>query len=100
MDKTEVKEKMHVEDFGLLIFFDKYGYRKQVHGKVKYVSDHGTIFFKDTERYEFQIAPESIVSFELKEMLPEPKEYKGKPITYDGGRFFYTGTKKDIDLKR
>ena len=100
MDKNEIKEKMHAEDFGKLVYVNKLGRKVHCHGKVKHISSKGSVLFYDTDSIEYHVRADKIISFELKEMLPEPKEYKGKPITYDGGRFLYTETRKEIDLKR
>jgi len=100
MDKSEVKERLHEGAFGLLVFQDRFGYKKHVHGKVKYLDGDGTVCFKDTDRRKYLVTPENIVSFDDKEMLPAPTENKGRPIIWDGGRFIYKDSGIEVNIQR
>ena len=100
MDKNEIKEKMHAEDFGKLVYVNKLGRKVHCHGKVKHISSKGSVLFYDTDSIEYHIRADKIVSFELKEMFPEVKEYRGSPVVWDGGRLLSTRSNREIDLKR
>lgn len=99
MTNIEVQTLLKVGDYGLLKF-DKTSQRKQLHGKIKYIDSNGTIVFKDNDSNLFLIAPESITSFEAKEMLPKPTEFKGEPIYWKGGRYYYTTSNKECEISR
>lgn len=99
MTSVEVQTLLKVGDYGLLNF-KKTSLRKQLHGKIKYIDTNGTIVFKDNDSYLFLIAPKSIISFKAKEMLPKPTEFKGEPIHWKGGRYYFTATNKECDLTR
>jgi len=100
MDKNEIKEKMHVDDFGKLVYVNKLGRKVHCHGKVKHISSKGSVLFYDTDSIEYHVRADKIVSFELKEMLPEVKEYRGSPVVWDGGRLLSTRSNREVDLKR
>ena len=100
MDKNEIKEKMHAEDFGKLIYVNKLGRKVHCHGKVKHISSKGSVLFYDTDSIEYHVHADKIVSFELKEMFPEVKEYRGSPVVWDGGRLLSIRSNREIDLKR
>ena len=100
MDKNEIKEKMHAEDFGKLVYVNKLGRKVHCHGKVKHISSKGSVLFYDTDSIEYHVHADKIVSFELKEMFPEVKEYRGNPVVWDGGRLLSTRSNREVDLKR
>uniref|UniRef100_A0A6H2A6F6 Uncharacterized protein n=1 Tax=viral metagenome TaxID=1070528 RepID=A0A6H2A6F6_9ZZZZ len=100
MDKNEIKEKMHAEDFGKLVYVNKLGRKVHCHGKVKHISSKGSVLFYDTDSIEYHVHADKIVSFELKEMFPEVKEYRGSPVVWDGGRLLSTRSNREVDLKR
>lgn len=99
MTNQEIQDNFKVGDYGFLKF-DKPKLRKQLHGKIKYIDSCGAIVFKDNDSKLFLVLPEHIVSFELKEMLERPTEHKGKPIYYNGGRFYYKDSNKECDISR
>lgn len=82
MTKQEVKEKITVDDFGLLKF-GKQSELKQLHGKTKYIDSNGTILFKDANKRLYLLACEEILSFEAKTMRGEVKDDgKGRKIIW------------------
>lgn len=99
MTNTEVQEKIKVGDYGL-IKFDRPANRKQFHGKVKYIDSSGTLVFKDNDSKLYLIAPEKIVSFEAKDMLPKPIMVNGEEVYWTGGRYYYKKDNKECDIKR
>ena len=100
MTTQEVRDKLKVDDYGEIVIINKLKYRITCTGTIVFISKKGTIVFYDNEKKEYFVAPENIVSFERKEMLPLPKEYNNREVSFDGGRFVYTKTGREVDLKR
>ena len=96
--KREEVEKV-IGQFGM-ITVRRNGYIKQIHGKPKEIEADDMLLFKDTSRCLRKFIIHEIVSFEVKEMLPAPTEYKGKPITWANGKGFIDKFGKEIDLQR
>jgi len=97
MNKEEVEKVLG--QFGM-ITVKRNGWIQQIHGKPKEIDAEDMLLFKDTSRCLRKFRIHEIVTFEVKDMLPEPTEHKGKPITWDNGRGFINKFGKEIDLNR
>ncbi len=96
--KKEDIEKV-LGQFGM-ITCRKNGCITQIHGKPKEIDSEDFLVFKDTFRRVIKFKVQNVVSFEIKDMLPAPTEYKGKSITWDNGRGFVTERNKEVDFDR
>jgi hypothetical protein len=99
MTQIELKEKViKTGDYGCLVYKAK-GVTIRTHGKVKYIDSDGIILFKDDFKPRL-INSDQVIDFIESEMLPAPTEHSGRSITFDNGRWIYTESSKEVDLKR
>ena len=100
MTAQEVREKLKVDDYGTLVFVNRYGYHINPTGTVVFISKKATVVFYGHDKEEYFLSPDRIVSFEPKEMLPPPTKHRGKDVIFDFGKWIYTKTGKEANIDR
>ena len=100
MTIQEIKDQLTVGDYGEMCLRNKLGYNMICMGTVIFISKKGTVTFYDNDKIEHHKRPEEIKYFIQKEKLPAPTEYAGEAISFDNGRWIYTKSGKEIDIKR
>ena len=101
MEMTVTDLRANIGKFGLIKA--KYGealYGKDLHGHIKDMDSHGTVWFVDNDGYGYAFKSPNIDSFEEKEFEPLPEEHKGKELHYEGGKLMYKGTHQEVDLRK
>lgn len=92
--------KDNIGKFGV-VNYGHTAFRKILHGKIKYVTDDGLVFFKTTVRKEIRIPAKDINSFEEEEMHPEVTKHNKKDVKWDGGILIYIKSGEEVtNLKR
>lgn len=99
MTKEEVTSGIKVNDYGELYYLNK-GRGIRATGTIRYITTDGDIIFSHNDyQKKLLIRPESVRDWQAREKLPIPTEYKGEPITFDGGRWI-NEKGEEVDLKR
>ena len=99
MTKEEVVSGLRIDDYGELYYLNK-GFGIRATGTIRYITTDGDIIFSHNDYpKKLLIRPECVKGWSVKEKLPIPTEHKGKPVSFDNGRWI-NEKGEEIDLKR